>query len=221
MRLAIKHFLPSDNELLAVDSRLWIVPTNPAAAGVSADIRWKGAKKVTSGPEEFPLPFPPPNLVSHSPVRSGTVSFSASLPSDVGAASSRTFSADAVDVIKIGTIIGGGFERVVFVWIVIVVLDDDEGGGSESVGESLLLTTIPPGRLSVLLAPFESSFPPCFFLNLLLSLFFFFLFPFPVLNPLAWSSWNRDFALSVSTIRCCWLGTEDLRMASFCRSASL
>ena len=31
-------FLPSEMELLAVESRLWMVPTNPAAAGVSAEI---------------------------------------------------------------------------------------------------------------------------------------------------------------------------------------
>ncbi len=99
-----------------------MVPTNPAAAGVNADIRWNGAKKVTSDPPGLLL-APPPNLVSHSPVRSGTVSFSPSLPSEVagGPASSCTFSAEAVEVINMG--MGGG--RIIFVCVVVVV-DEEE-----------------------------------------------------------------------------------------------
>ena len=40
-------------------------------------------------------------------------------------------------------------------------------------------------------------------------------------NPLACSVWNLDLTESESTIRCCCDGTDDLRMASFCLSASL
>ena len=36
------------------------------------------------------------------------------------------------------------------------------------------------------------------------------------LNPFACKAWNLDLTLSLSTMRCCWLGTDDLRIASFC-----
>ena len=215
-----KNLLPSDNELFAVDNLRWIVPTKPAAAGVNAEILWNGAKNVTSGP---PAPgFPPPNRVSHSPVRSGTVSFSASLPSSEFApwpGSSWTFSEEAVDMMRMGTT--GLIICDVIVVVAVVVVEVEDWRGSESVGESRLAMTTPPGKLLDRRdPPFDSSLW-CFLPNLRLSRFFFFFSPLPVRKPLACSSWNRDLALSVSTSRCCWLGTEDLRMASFCLSASL
>ena len=43
----------------------------------------------------------------------------------------------------------------------------------------------------------------------------------PLLKPLACKAWNLKRFESESTIKCCWLGTDDLRMCSLCRTASL
>jgi hypothetical protein len=142
----------------------------------------------------------PPNRVSHSPVLSGTVSVSPSLPSDVTAAAaaasaSRRLSDDDVDVMTMGTTSGRDETAIGAASVLAAGIGASVSAvawGSGSVGERCLAMTMPPGRSSLLRVPLASS-QSRFFLNRLLSrFFFFFLISLPVLQLSSCISFSRN-----------------------------